>query len=729
MNFKVKVFILISFISVLFYMESTAQDVKLHSIEYYNSIFTYYFFSDTESKSNKLIEITDMLLDDKGELFMVGRFTTFRKSIIRKHGKDFLRWKIGSDESSFKNTDRIMKAWDGSLCSLSGTATFLRPDYSWSRNYVRTDVPNGRFVYMDKKTGFWIREHNYDGTNTDDLYYKYGNELKLVLDSIPERSIVTEDRKENIWLANKRGIFKISPDEPFIMDSLSTQSFCSKLRATGDNSYEIIRTKDKSVVRSIKQLVFTENNKIWGNIDGEVAYYKDSYWFKVGNRENNDRFHIGGGLLIPYLEGIFVVRYDNIYYVTDSTVTALLTDEQAKYLVPISPDVGVYDQKNHSLWLGGLGLVKIQLSENIIDLQNLIRDLPSRDSLINMSKEDLRIARNEVFARKGYVFKSEDMNNYFQTQEWYKPLGNNKTISLSPSELHRVNYVKSIEDEKKNTHNGDLLDKLSGFFRIGEEIVTTYRGQRSDRGVVPFIYHKAFNKSPYKLERSSLYYNFISSIGVFDFSDSFKTFLIQHQYNDEIISISNDGGMIDTCAVKNCGDNLISKKGNFIEIERTYYEKLTKEINDEEFTVDLENHLIKLKKSNDYKFLTCIEHRYSKRKDYRFYDYYYISDSGSINYMKVDSLKISKGRKYPFVSGKVVSEDELSKYSKDELRLMRNEIFADHGYIFKSQDFQNYFKEQKWYTAEKKDISLEELNIFEKENLNTILLLEKKKEQ
>ncbi len=33
----------------------------------------------------------------------------------------------------------------------------------------------------------------------------------------------------------------------------------------------------------------------------------------------------------------------------------------------------------------------------------------------------LRLAKNEIYARKGYIFKNEDLNNYFMGQLWYEP--------------------------------------------------------------------------------------------------------------------------------------------------------------------------------------------------------------------------------------------------------------------------------------------------------------------
>ena len=45
----------------------------------------------------------------------------------------------------------------------------------------------------------------------------------------------------------------------------------------------------------------------------------------------------------------------------------------------------------------------------------------SREDLQGLSKEQLRLARNEIFARYGMIFGVEDLDAYFSSQEWYKP--------------------------------------------------------------------------------------------------------------------------------------------------------------------------------------------------------------------------------------------------------------------------------------------------------------------
>lgn len=64
----------------------------------------------------------------------------------------------------------------------------------------------------------------------------------------------------------------------------------------------------------------------------------------------------------------------------------------------------------------------------------------------NLSNVDLRIMRNEIFARHGYIFKSEDLIQYFNQQSWYRPLYSDVTSRLSSLETDNINYIKSFEN-------------------------------------------------------------------------------------------------------------------------------------------------------------------------------------------------------------------------------------------------------------------------------------------
>lgn len=66
------------------------------------------------------------------------------------------------------------------------------------------------------------------------------------------------------------------------------------------------------------------------------------------------------------------------------------------------------------------------------------------DDISWMSKSDLRLARNEIYARHGYIFDSNDLQNYFSSQSWYYP-DPSYDGSLTSVEKANVEFIKSYE--------------------------------------------------------------------------------------------------------------------------------------------------------------------------------------------------------------------------------------------------------------------------------------------
>jgi len=65
--------------------------------------------------------------------------------------------------------------------------------------------------------------------------------------------------------------------------------------------------------------------------------------------------------------------------------------------------------------------------------------------LANINKEELKIMRNEIYARHGYIFKTDDMKNYFNRQSWYLPQFDNVENLLTPTEKSNVIFIKKFE--------------------------------------------------------------------------------------------------------------------------------------------------------------------------------------------------------------------------------------------------------------------------------------------
>ncbi len=63
--------------------------------------------------------------------------------------------------------------------------------------------------------------------------------------------------------------------------------------------------------------------------------------------------------------------------------------------------------------------------------------------IAHLSNYELKIMRNEIYARHGYIFQSKDMKQYFSKQSWYRPTTSN--VKLSNIEQYNVNFIKSYE--------------------------------------------------------------------------------------------------------------------------------------------------------------------------------------------------------------------------------------------------------------------------------------------
>ena len=76
-----------------------------------------------------------------------------------------------------------------------------------------------------------------------------------------------------------------------------------------------------------------------------------------------------------------------------------------------------------------------------------------------------------------------------------------------------------------------------------------------------------------------------------------------------------------------------------------------------------------------------------------------------------------------------ITEAFLNTQSQSQVRLILNEMYARHGYIFSSQQYIDYFSSKSWYTPiYTSDAEAESyFNAFEKENKNIIIKYEKSK--
>jgi hypothetical protein len=74
----------------------------------------------------------------------------------------------------------------------------------------------------------------------------------------------------------------------------------------------------------------------------------------------------------------------------------------------------------------------------------------ARAELQELSPDQLHIARNEIFARKGRYFRDDALRSYFSQFLWYKPRA--WEVALSPVEQANVGLIQSIEAPATASH-------------------------------------------------------------------------------------------------------------------------------------------------------------------------------------------------------------------------------------------------------------------------------------
>lgn len=73
----------------------------------------------------------------------------------------------------------------------------------------------------------------------------------------------------------------------------------------------------------------------------------------------------------------------------------------------------------------------------------------------------------------------------------------------------------------------------------------------------------------------------------------------------------------------------------------------------------------------------------------------------------------------------LIQSIDLCEYSREDLRLIRNEIYARHGLKFQSKDLNEYFTSKKWYSGKFDELPAGTLSIIEQKNIRLITELEK----
>jgi len=250
-------------------------------------------------------------------------------------------------------------------------------------------------------------------------------------------------------------------------------------------------------------------------------------------------------------------------------------------------------------------------------------------------------------------------------------LGTNRIVQTYGTTYFGYAYLYMSLYKDVPFNNGQAVELSIGDFytwKVSEEVVNNYL----QNTINSIDYQMQFDEfSPYKVENGMVYFNGFDPNSMWN---------IETPTIDKIMAVS---------------DNMIEVQGS---IRYTYMK--------EKEEVDSYDILLKENPESMWGGYTLIEIKSWGQQD-----------SQNITGTTGDYILSDIATRY-------YSENELSGMDANTLSLARNELYARHGYIFKTPELQEYFGGKSWYTPQVAEVPDSAFNVYEKANLELIQKLE-----
>lgn len=211
-------------------------------------------------------------------------------------------------------------------------------------------------------------------------------------------------------------------------------------------------------------MVEEENIKLKPWIEKNSKNYNGTYSYGESEAESSLHLSIFNNIVCAQLEqGSWVINKKNTgwhlvyrnftnvkieenYFYSDQSngefVTFNYGNKKHKGLKLYTPPVQMGDKDNYEIGT-------FSKPEIIGKYFNTKQEILSEKYLGNMSKSELKIMRNEIFARYHYIFSTKEMSNYFKNQEWYSGYHKNVDLYLTDIEKENIRRIQRFENNNR----------------------------------------------------------------------------------------------------------------------------------------------------------------------------------------------------------------------------------------------------------------------------------------
>lgn len=186
------------------------------------------------------------------------------------------------------------------------------------------------------------------------------------------------------------------------------------------------------------------NGYLYRKISNSEYGYEDyaEYVMKIilSNYQNSSEIKINGYFL--YINGKeYEITLDGNFFDTENAAIWLFSDKHY-VLEKNGIDGELFSGKGYEDHIGNTKDVLISRFQGMFELKE--NDLPDYSTV---TKKTLRLFRNLIFARNGYVFKSKDLQDYFNSCTWYNPKHQFNENDMRKDEKDFIKLMQTYESK------------------------------------------------------------------------------------------------------------------------------------------------------------------------------------------------------------------------------------------------------------------------------------------
>ncbi len=316
--------------------------------------------------------------------------------------------------------------------------------------------------------------------------------------------------------------------------------------------------------------------------------------------------------------------------------------------------------------------------------------------------DDLALLRGVVFGKRGRIFKERSIQDYLEKQFWYQPKATFTNAVLTRTERDNLDLIRLAEAERhSNVQPGDLRHWQTREIPDDNLYVESPSDWRIMIAEVEAIHGKRFDDEPWLQKYFEERYWYRANAN----------------YSQAVLNDTERKNLEKLNAKRNEARNVAVSVGDMDKFQ----------------TVLLTEDLLKNLSMND---LRMMRNEFWARRGRRFStpgfkqmfewrDWYKpASDQSKIKLSPIEEQNVrlierEEAKLRQKISTEPITSQMVNGLFVEDLRVLRNEIYAKHGRVFKDPDLQKYFAAQAWYQPNP-DFKDESLTETESKNLAVI---------